>query len=40
MEDETLRKSLSVQARKIVETYAEERVMNQWIVMFTSLLDK
>mgnify|MGYP003252467194 FL=1 len=40
MEDETLRKGLSVQARKIVETYAEERVMNQWIVMFTSLLDK
>lgn len=40
MENETLRKGLSVQARKIVETYAEERVMNQWIVMFTSLLDK
>lgn len=37
MADYEYRKSLSEGARKIVATYSEENVMNQWIVMFESL---
>ncbi len=40
MGDDNFRKMLSENARKVVSTYSEEVVMNQWIKMFTSLVAK
>lgn len=37
MKDETLRKKMSEQAKKVVRTYSEEAVMNKWIHLFNSL---
>ena len=35
MEDEAYRKMLSLNARKVVDTYSEQAVMSQWILLFT-----
>ena len=40
MGDETLRKHLSENAKAIVNTYSEEVVMNKWVNLFTSLVEK
>ena len=40
MGDEELRRSMSVQARKVVDTYSEETVMKQWVELFESLVEK
>lgn len=40
MENETLRKHLSENAKAIVNTYSEEVVMNKWVNLFTSLVEK
>lgn len=40
MEDEAYRKMLSLNARKVVDTYSEEAVMSQWIRLFTSITAK
>ena len=40
MKDETLRKRLSENAKAIVNTYSEEVVMNKWVNLFTSLVEK
>lgn len=37
MTDETYRRMLSRNARKVVDTYSEEAVMKQWIRLFTSI---
>ena len=37
MDDEAYRKCLSVNARKVVQTYSEEAVMKQWVSLFTTL---
>ena len=37
MTDETYRRMLSRNARKVVDTYSEEAVMEQWIRLFTSI---
>lgn len=37
MEDEAYRKMLSLNARKVVDTYSEQAVMAQWIRLFTSI---
>lgn len=37
MEDEELRRRMSVEARKVTETYSEEVVMKQWIDLFERL---
>ena len=39
MEDNKLRKRMSEQAKKIIDTYSEETVMKQWIRLFESLAD-
>lgn len=38
MEDETLRKRMSENAKTIVNTYSEEVVMRKWVSLFTSLV--
>lgn len=38
MSDETLRKRLSEEAKKVTETYSEEKVMKQWIDLFENLI--
>jgi len=38
--DEALRKRMGENARKVVETYSEERVMAKWVELFTSLAGK
>lgn len=40
MEDEAYRKMLSLNARKVVDTYSEQAVMSQWILLFTSITAK
>lgn len=40
MEDEAYRKMLSLNARKVVDTYSEQTVMAQWIRLFTSITAK
>ena len=40
MEDEAYRKLLSLNARKVVDTYSEQAVMSQWIRLFTSITAK
>lgn len=40
MEDEAYRKMLSLNARKVVDTYSEQAVMAQWIRLFTSIIAK
>lgn len=40
MENETLRKRLSENAKAIVDTYSEEVVMSKWVSLFTSLVEK
>lgn len=40
MEDEAYRKILSLNARKVVDTYSEQAVMAQWIRLFTSITAK
>ena len=40
MEDEDYRKMLSMNARKVVDTYSEEVVMGQWMKLFSSLMEK
>lgn len=40
MSDEAYRKMLSLNARKVVDTYSEEAVMSQWIRLFTSITAK
>ena len=37
MEDEELRRRMSVEARKVTEAYSEEVVMKQWIDLFEGL---
>lgn len=37
MSDETLRQRMSVNAKKVVDTYSEENVMKQWLDLFASL---
>lgn len=37
MKDETLRKKMSEQAKKVVHTYSEDAVMRQWTALFNSL---
>lgn len=38
MSDEALRKRMSKEAKKITETYSEEKVMKQWIDLFENLI--
>ena len=40
MEDEGLRKRMSEEAKKVVDTYSEETVMKQWTKLFESLVEK
>lgn len=40
MENEAYRKMLSLNARKVVDTYSEQAVMSQWIRLFTSITAK
>lgn len=40
MEDENLRKRMSEEAKKVVDTYSEETVMKQWTKLFESLIKK
>lgn len=40
MEDEGLRKRMSEEAKKVVDTYSEETVMKQWTKLFESLIKK
>lgn len=40
MADEAYRKMLSLNARKVVDTYSEQAVMSQWIRLFTSITAK
>lgn len=40
MEDEAYRKMLSLNARKVVDTYSEQAFMSQWIRLFTSITAK
>lgn len=40
MEDEAYRKMLSLNARKVVDTYSEQAVMAQWIRLFISITAK
>ena len=40
MEDEELRRRMSVEARKVTETYSEEVVMKQWLSLFEGLMNK
>lgn len=40
MGDEAYRQELSANARKVTETYSEEVVMDKWVKLFTSLVDK
>lgn len=40
MGDEELRRSMSVQARRVVDTYSEETVMTRWVELFESLVEK
>ena len=40
MGNEVFRKTLSENARKVVSTYSEETVMNKWICLFNSLVEK
>ena len=37
MRDSELRRRMSLEARKVTETYSEERVMRRWITLFESL---
>jgi glycosyltransferase involved in cell wall biosynthesis len=36
MGDEALRKQMSLEARKVTETYSEEKVMGKWVSLFTA----
>lgn len=38
MSDEALRKRMSKEAKKVTETYSEEKVMKQWIDLFENLI--
>ena len=40
MKDEGLRKRMSEEAKKVVDTYSEETVMKQWTKLFESLVEK
>lgn len=40
MDDETYRRFLSENAKKIMATYSEETVMNQWLTLFSSLANR
>ena len=40
MGDETYRKRLSEEALKVVDTYSEKVVMDQWVRLFTSLVER
>lgn len=40
MGDEAFRKMLSENAKEVVSTYSEETVMNKWICLFNSLVEK
>lgn len=37
MQNSELRKRMSLEARKVTETYSEERVMRRWVTLFESL---
>lgn len=37
MDDEPLRKKMGAEARKVVDTYSEEKIMAKWVDLFTSL---
>lgn len=40
MGDEAMRKRMSEEAKKVTETYSEEKVMKQWIDLFEGLIKK
>lgn len=40
IEQETLRKAMSKEAREVTNRYSEERIMQQWIDLFTSLVSR
>lgn len=40
MGDEAMRKRMSEEAKKVTETYSEEKVMKQWIELFQNLVKK
>lgn len=40
MGDEALRKKMGAEARKVVDTYSEEKIMAKWVELFTSLANK
>lgn len=40
MGDEAMRKRMSAEARKMTETFSEEKVMKQWVELFLSLVKK
>lgn len=40
MEDESLRKKMGAEARKVVDAYSEEEIMTKWVDLFTSLKNK
>ncbi len=39
MNDEPLRRMMSANARKVIETYSEEKVMSRWMRLFNSLVE-
>lgn len=38
MDDGDLRKRMSVEARKVVDTYSEKKIMGAWTALFRSLV--
>lgn len=39
MDDDALRHRMGQEARKVVDTYSEERIMGQWVDLFSSLVE-
>lgn len=40
MDDESLRRQMGAEARKVVDTFSEEKIMTKWVDLFTSLTNK
>lgn len=40
MSNESLRQTMSVEARKVTETYSEDAVMRKWVSLFEGLMPR
>ena len=40
MGDETMRKRMSEEAKKVTDTYSEEKVMGKWVSLFEGLMPR